>query len=231
MLVGGKILTGVNPFTSGGGTVPAHPRSARGGWPRPSLRLSQRGARRQGRLHRGPRHLDPSQMAQRITFLRAIRRNFSSTVVIMEALKMSNWSDDKLDRGDGEMQEDFARLEGQIKEGFAESDKRFIRLEAHLKESIAVSNERFARLEEQILATRQDMKEGFERVDKRFETTHREMREGFARVDKRFEKVDERFAKVDERLEKMDERFDALYRVLVASVVVLLATTIGALLT
>jgi len=60
------------------------------------------------------------------------------------------------------------------------------------------------------------MKAGFDRVDDRFD-----------RVDERFDRVDERFDRVDERFERIVDRFEALHRLLVQSVVVLLAALVG----
>jgi hypothetical protein len=75
----------------------------------------------------------------------------------MEALKMSSWNDDRLDKRDEEVKEGFARLESQIRERAAESDKRF------------------ARLESQIIANRQETTEGLAEV-------RSEMNKGFTEM-------------------------------------------------
>lgn len=79
---------------------------------------------------------------------------------------------------------------------------------------------------------------GFDRIDAdirglrvetrtEFVALRGEMKAGFDRVDRRFEGIDQRFDRVDQRFDSINERFDALHRLLVQSVVVLLAALIG----
>jgi predicted nuclease with TOPRIM domain len=67
----------------------------------------------------------------------------------------------------------------------------------------------------EFVALRGEMKAGFDRVDDRF-----------TRVDERFDRVDERFKLLDGRFERINDRFEALHRLLVQSVVVLLAALV-----
>jgi hypothetical protein len=79
---------------------------------------------------------------------------------------------------------------------------------------------------------------GFDRIDTdirglrvetrtEFVALRGEMKSGFDRVDERFDRVNERFDRVDERFERINERFEALHRLLVQSVIVLLAALVG----
>jgi hypothetical protein len=79
---------------------------------------------------------------------------------------------------------------------------------------------------------------GFDRIDgdirglrvetrTEFVALRGEMKAGFDRVDERFDRVDERFDQIDERFERIKGRFEALHRLLVQSVVVLLAATVS----
>jgi chromosome segregation ATPase len=132
----------------------------------------------------------------------------------MEALQMSNWNDDRLDKRDQEVREGLVRLEGQIKEGFAGIDKRF-----------AEVDKRFERVDERF----ERMDERFQRVDGRF-----------AKMDERFQRVDGRFAKMDERLAQMATRqemnqgfaemrsaYAALTRTLLVGAIAIVAALIG----
>ena len=71
--------------------------------------------------------------------------------------EMDNWNDDRLDELSGRMDGGFAKVEGEMKEGFSKVDQRFERVEG-------------------------EMKEGFSKVDQRFERVDGEMKEGFARM-------------------------------------------------
>ncbi|HET7509566.1 MAG TPA: hypothetical protein VFJ65_04875 [Solirubrobacterales bacterium] len=86
----------------------------------------------------------------------------------MEALKMTNWNDDRLDKRDEEVKEGFARLEAQIREGVAESDKRFARLEGQI-----MANRREAT--EGLAGVRSEMNQGFAEL-------RSEMNLGFAQM-------------------------------------------------
>lgn len=75
----------------------------------------------------------------------------------------------------------------------------------------------------EFVALRGEMKSGFDRIDDRFDRVDG----GFDRVDDRFDRIDERFERIDDRFERMNDRFEALHRLLVQSVVVLLAALVG----
>jgi len=95
---------------------------------------------------------------------------------------MSSWNDDRLDKRDEEVKEGFARLEGQIKDGFAETDKRFARLEVRASERVAETDKRFARLEGQINANRQETTELRSEMHNGFAEVRSEMNQGVAEV-------------------------------------------------
>jgi hypothetical protein len=76
----------------------------------------------------------------------------------MEALKMSNWNDDRLDKRDEEMKEGFARLEGQIManreeiaEVRSEMSKGFAEVRSEMSKGFAEMNFAYAALNRTLL--------------------------------------------------------------------------------
>jgi hypothetical protein len=86
--------------------------------------------------------------------VRNTSQRFVYNPAMMEALKvsrqMSDWNDENRDTGEEVVKRDIARIEGQMKAGFAAVDARFEQVDA-----------RFEQVEGQ-------MKEGFDKVDARF---------------------------------------------------------------
>jgi hypothetical protein len=72
---------------------------------------------------------------------------------------------------------------------------------------------------------------GFDRLDTDLRSLRVESRTEFValrgEIKAGFDRVDERFERVDERFDCMNERFEELHRLLVQSVVVLLAALVG----
>ena len=68
-------------------------------------------------------------------------------------------------------------------------------------------------------------------TDERLDDLNQKVDRGFDKVDERFDKVDERFDKVDERFErleaKIDAKFEALYRLLVQTMLGIMAVMVG----
>jgi chromosome segregation ATPase len=114
-----------------------------------------------------------------LTFARNTSKLVVYSYAIMEALKMSSWNDDRLDKRDEEVKEGFVRLESQIKDGFAETDERFRRLEGQ----IAETDKRVVRLEGEV-------KSGFAEVDKRFARLEGQASERAVETDKRFARLE-----------------------------------------
>jgi hypothetical protein len=125
---------------------------------------------------------------------------FVYSYAIMEALKMNDWNDKRLDERDKELKEGFAEVRAEMKEGFTRLEAQILAGRQDMERQILAGRQD---MERQILAGRQEMKEGFERVDKRFE-------------------------KVDGRFERMDDRFAALNRALLTGAIAIIAVLLGA---